>query len=81
MDKWSKKYEKWFRCEESNRHPRNLNLFKFNLYYYNPNTDKLIHQDIVEAYIDNCKKRQKSIKKDAYCIKHNIEIKTENNEI
>jgi len=75
MDKWSKKYQKWYRCDVTNTHIRNKNLYKFGEWYYNIKTDKLIHSSVVEEYIDNCNKLRKKIKKDAYCIKHNIEIK------
>lgn len=74
MDKWSKKYQKWFRCED-NKHSRNNNLYQFGDYFYNIKTDKLIHKDVVDDYIDNCNRLRKKKRKDAYCTKHNIEIK------
>jgi hypothetical protein len=75
MEHFSKKYQKWFGCYESNRHPRSLNLFRVKDFYYRPDKDMLIHKDIVDDYIDKCSKISKRHKKDAYCKKNNIEIK------
>lgn len=75
MENFSKKYNKWFLCDESNRHPRSLNLFRIKDFYYRPDKDMLIHKDIVEDYIDNCRKLSNRFKRDAYCKKNNIEIK------
>lgn len=75
MDCFSKKYQKWYRCLESNRHDRSLTLYKFGDYWYERNKDLLVHNSFVDDYIDNCRKGQKKHKKDAYCKKNNIEIK------
>lgn len=74
MEHWSKKYEKWYLCNEKNRHPRSLKLYRFKDWYYRPDKDVLIHKDIVEDYIDNTEKAYKKYRKDAYCKKNNIEI-------
>lgn len=75
MDLFSKKYNKWFRCDSTNQHPRHLSIYKFGDFYWRSDVDKLIHKDIVDEYIDNCKKRSNRYKKDAYCKKNGIEIK------
>jgi hypothetical protein len=75
MDHYSRKYEKWYRCIEANRHPRSLYLYRFGDYYYRPDKDMLIHISFVEEYIDKCKKVSNKYKKDAYCKKNGIEIK------
>lgn len=73
MDKWSKKYNKWFRCDEPiNEYDK---LFKFGEYYYRPDKDILIHKSFLGEYIEKCKKGHKNFKKMAFMLKNNIEVK------
>lgn len=74
MDKWSKKYNRWFRLEDSFKHPVNANLYRFGDYWYNFKKDIMIHYSIIDDYINNITKKQKSIKKEAYCKKNGIEL-------
>lgn len=75
MDKWSKKYNQWFRCLESNRHENHKHLFRFKKYWWRDDLDIMIHEDIVDDYIEKLNRGKNKIKKDSYCIKNGIEIK------
>lgn len=60
---FSKKYNKWFLLKDTNKHPRHPKLFRFGKFYYRPDKDMLIHEDIVDEYIDNLLQYVKDIKK------------------
>jgi len=74
MDYFSDKYNKWFRCEESNKHPRSNKLFKFGNYYFRHDKDIMIHIDSVDKYIDDNLMKYKRYRKESYCKKNNIDL-------
>lgn len=77
MEKWSKKYNKYFLLNESNQHPNHSKLFRIGNYWYRPDKDILIHKDTVEDYINNCTKLKKSHRKTHYLNKMGIKISEE----
>jgi hypothetical protein len=74
MEKWSKKYNQWFLLEDKHRHPKSKNLYRFNNYWYNFKKDIMIHNDVVDSYLETITKKTKTIKKESYCKKNGIEL-------
>ena len=79
MDKWSKKYNKWFRCDEPIKEHKNL--FKFGDYFYRPDKDILIHKSFLDDYIEQCNKGYKNFKKMSFMLKNNIDTKPKDKSI
>lgn len=75
MDKWSKKYQQWFRILEFNKHPKHKSIYKFGNYWYRIDKDILIHNDVIDEYIEKSDKLRKLKRKEQYLKKNNIEIK------
>ena len=71
-DIWSDKYNQYFRCGAYNIHKKDNNLFKFRNYYYDVKKDIMIHESVIEDYINNKQKFRKSKRKEAYIKKNNL---------
>lgn len=63
MDIFSERYNQWIRCDETNSHPEHPNLYRVNNWWYNEMTDRFIHKDKIEEYMEHWRDWKKNIDK------------------